>query len=132
MVWFVNRFPKVSISRQGPRWMIRILYLRRIKSFNIETKHHKNHSMEYRKVNIAMQGTKPTIFPSRMFLKLKTFHWDFERRNEVCNYGWQRKMSSEVVEKNYWWGFFLEISNCEDIDARNTNPQISFWNPLYN
>ena len=39
------------------------------------------------------------------FYNWKAFHWDSDKRNEACSYGWQRRMSLNV-EKNYSKVFF--------------------------
>ena len=75
MVWFVNTFP-LSTFRQRPRWKIPSLQLRRMKSFNIEMKNCKWHYLEYRKVNIPMQGTKSTLITIRKLFTTKKLFID--------------------------------------------------------
>ena len=105
MVWFVNTFP-LSTFRQRPRWKIPSLQLRRMKSFNIEMKNCKWHYLEYRKVNIPMQGTKPTLITIRKFFITKKLFIDtlMEEMKPVVmgnKWGWVWMSRKKI------WTFFL-------------------------
>ena len=54
-----------------------------------------------------MQGTKPTMFPSRMFLELKNFDNNFDKRTKVCSkWAWV-----STSEKTVYGSSFLIFRN---------------------
>ena len=126
MVWFVNTFP-LSTFRQRPRWKIPSLQLRRMKSFNIEMKNCKWHYLEYRKVNIPMQGTKPTLITIRKFFITKKLFIDtlMEEMKPVVmgnKWGWVWMSRKKI------WTFFWEILHYQDSDATNKSNDSSSHN----
>ena len=122
MVWFVNTFP-LSTFRQRPRLKIPSLQLRRMKSFIIEMKNCKWHYLEYRKVNIPMQGTKSTLITIRKFFITKKLFIDtlMEEMKPVVmgnKWGWVWMSRKKIFERFFSGDFALSGLWCHEQKQR--------------
>ena len=70
---------------------------------------------------------KRQYYHRECFQKIKSFLWYFDRRNEACSYGWQRRMSLNDEQK--FWRFW-KFWTTRTLMQRTKSTVIHFKTPL--